>query len=594
MKRFSDWSLMYKFLVVGIGMLLILSIIFFTLYGVITRRNTVNAIVDKSRAICLTAESARDEMEDKWEMGIFTIDQMKGFINAGEKEKALSMIPVVSAWKAAMRKAKQGGYTFRVPKFDPRNPENEPDYGLDYAVEGPALQKMKMEDLDEYYVIDRNIGAVRYFLPVRLSEVCLICHGDPAQSKTVWGRDDGKDATGGIIENWKAGEIHGAFEVVQSLKKSDATLRNRLITAGVIVIIGIALSVLIFYLVSKNIKSTIDRGVRFAENMSNGDFSQKLEVQSKDELGILSGALNKMITNLSDSFKDVFSGVEKLSGSSDDLTSISQQMSSGAEQTSAKANTVAAAAEEMSANMNNVAAAVEETSTNVSVVATAAEEMTATINEIAQNSEKSLQITERAVEQSRAASERVDQLGKAVMEIGEVTETITEISEKTDLLALNATIEAARAGEAGKGFAVVANEIKQLAKRTSDSTQSIKGKIQLIQDSTTSTINEIEQVSEIIDNVNEIVSTIAAAVEEQSITTKEIAANVSQASQGVKEVAENVAQSSKAAEEVAKDIVDVNNSSAEMTNNSLLVKNSAEELSKLAEQLKEMVERFKF
>jgi methyl-accepting chemotaxis protein len=71
------------------------------------------------------------------------------------------------------------------------------------------------------------------------------------------------------------------------------------------------------------------------------------------------------------------------------------------------------------------------------------------------------------------------------MEISKVTETITEISEQTNLLALNATIEAARAGEAGKGFAVVANEIKELAKQTSDATQEIKRKIESVQASTT-------------------------------------------------------------------------------------------------------------
>ena len=68
----------------------------------------------------------------------------------------------------------------------------------------------------------------------------------------------------------------------------------------------------------------------------------------------------------------------------------------------------------------------------------------------------------------KTAKEQVDELGVNAREIGQVTEVISDISEQTNLLALNATIEAARAGDAGKGFSVVANEIKELARQTSD------------------------------------------------------------------------------------------------------------------------------
>ncbi len=95
-------------------------------------------------------------------------------------------------------------------------------------------------------------------------------------------------------------------------------------------------------------------------------------------------------------------------------------------------------------------------------------------------------------------------LGMAAQAIGQVTETITEISGQTNLLALNATIEAVRAGEAGKGFAVVANEIKELAKQTAEATQAIKGKIEDVQTPTASTVTEIDQISTVINGVNEI------------------------------------------------------------------------------------------
>ncbi len=191
--------------------------VLFILYYRNDKAQTVQAYVEKSRAICLISESVRNEMEQKWALGLFSKDQIKEWAQNGEKEKIMASIPVVSAWQASMRKAEQGGYVFRVPKFSPRNIKNTPDQGQEYKIEGPALEKMEKEGLNEYFVIDQKINSVRYFLPVKLSEVCLICHGDPGQSKTLWGRDDGKDPTGGTIENWKTGEMHGAFEVIQSL-----------------------------------------------------------------------------------------------------------------------------------------------------------------------------------------------------------------------------------------------------------------------------------------------------------------------------------------------------------------------------------------
>jgi methyl-accepting chemotaxis protein len=56
---------------------------------------------------------------------------------------------------------------------------------------------------------------VRYFRPIRLTDECLLCHGDPQTSKANWGNDKGLDPTGVRMEGWKVGEVHGAFEIVQ-------------------------------------------------------------------------------------------------------------------------------------------------------------------------------------------------------------------------------------------------------------------------------------------------------------------------------------------------------------------------------------------
>jgi methyl-accepting chemotaxis protein len=358
--------------------------------------------------------------------------------------------------------------------------------------------------------------------------------------------------------------------------------------------IGVLVLILVSMVISKSMAGPIQKGTQFAKRLSQGDFTQKVEVDRKDEIGALSRALNQMIEALGHMFKDIAQGISTLSASSTELTTVSEQMSENAEKTFQRSNQVAASAEEMSTNMTHVAASAEEASTNIATIANASEEMTATINEIARNTGRAMEITSQAVSDANSASETVDQLGKSAQEIGIVTETITEISEQTNLLALNATIEAARAGEAGKGFAVVANEIKELAKQTAGATLEIKKKIEGIQNSTTGTTDQIREISKVIDSVNEIVTTIASAVEEQSVTTKEIAQSVSQAAEGIQTITESITDNSTVANSIAEDISEVNLGAETISSSSTQVKSSAAMLSQLSENLKEMVEVFRF
>jgi methyl-accepting chemotaxis protein len=593
MKQFYNLPIFLKFLSVAIGTTAILMGVLLFFYEKSDQKETVQAMVEKARAICLVSESARQEMEEKWRLGLFSNKDIKKYASTGQTDKLMAVIPVVSAWKASMRKAKAGGYTFRVPKFNPRNPNNEPDYGESTKIEGPALEKIKSENLSEYYIIDKQANTVRYFLPVRLSKSCLACHGDPSQSKTLWGRDDGKDPTGQNFENWKEGEIHGAFEVIQSMDKADAAFRGRLFRAIAIVLAGIAFAGAVLFFVTRSITQPITRGVEFAKNMSHGDLSCDIKVVQADETGKLAQAMNKMISNLRNMIGQINQGVDTLSGSSHELTHVSQSLSTESTDASQMAVSVAAAAEEMSANMNSVAAAVEQTSANVNSVSAAAEEMNATINEIAKNSEQSKQITQEAVNQANQAAKKVGELGNAATEIGQVTKTITEISDQTNLLALNATIEAARAGEAGKGFAVVANEIKELANQTANATSEIRTKIERMQDSSNETTNQINEIIKVINDVNIGVTSIATAVEQQSSVTREIAENVSQASLGIADVTENVSQCSVVADEVAQNISSVSKSSEEISKKSVNVKDTAKQLSDLAGRLMEMMTGFK-
>lgn len=368
---------------------------------------------------------------------------------------------------------------------------------------------------------------------------------------------------------------------------------RQLLISLIAMVSGTLLAMLIAFLITRAITQPLKNAVAVCEELSRGNLAVDIQVDSKDETGQLLASMKTMVASLLSMFTDITNGVATLSSSSTELSAIATQLSSNAEDASSRATGVASAAEEMSTNMNSVSAAMEQSASNVGMVATATEEMSSTVREIAQHTEKAKNISEQAVQESQYAASKMLDLGKAAGMIGKVTEAIKEISAQTNLLALNATIEAARAGESGKGFAVVANEIKELAKQTAAATVDIEKQIEEMQHTTGGAITDIDKIGHVINEINEIITTIAAAVEQQSAATSDISENIAQASAGITEINENVAQSTVAITDITKDISQINNSSGEVHQGSQNVKESAAELSRLAEQLDELVRRFK-
>jgi len=387
------------------------------------------------------------------------------------------------------------------------------------------------------------------------------------------------------------------WKYVGVTEKAEVMASGHKMVVVVVAIGGVLLSLFIglAFLFANAIIRPINRTSEMLKDIAEGegDLTRRLEVTSKDELGVLATWFNAFVEKIHAIIRELSEHAEKVTGAGAELSELSDEMSGGASEMNELAGGVTRSAEEMSAVMVSVAASSEQTATNVNTVAAATEEMRSTIAEIAERSEKARGVTSDMVDQAHGARANMDALGEAAAEIGKVTETITDISEQTNLLALNATIEAARAGEAGKGFAVVAGEIKALAAQTAEATGEIRLRIDGVQSSSAQSVEGINRISTVIEEVSELVGAIAAAVEEQSVSTGEIAENLAQASAGLQEVNGQVARSSGVAEEIARDMGGVSSSSHRLTDGSGAVHDRSEDLSRLAGGLKSVVGQFK-
>jgi methyl-accepting chemotaxis protein len=570
--KIKDISLRSKILfIVAAGPLILAAVLVWMRVSDI-RQGSETALVDKSKAIVLMAEAARDEMARKLNNGVMRpLDQLPA-------DKVLQAVPVVTAIHVAAANAQKSEYRFRVPKISPRNPGNQPD-----PVERAVLEEMAAGNLSEKVLFEPD--SIRYFKAVRLTRECLYCHGEPKGAV---------DPTGGIKEGWHVGEVHGAFEIISSLDAAHATSASAARSAALLTAACLAVILAsVWLIVHRTFLRPLENAKHLIGHISEGDLTHTLETDADDEIGQMIRQINQMRTNLRDLAKELVQASDTISLSSGDLSGISGDLSEGAANTSDRSHSVAAAAEEMSTNMNSVAAAMEQSSTNMGVMTASVEAVKSTIDSISKDTASARSVTGEAVQQAQSASKRVNLLGQSAREIEKITDAITEISEQTNLLALNATIEAARAGEAGKGFAVVANEIKALARQTAAATGEINRMASKIQGSTTETVADIEKITKVIEHVNETVSGIAHAMNEQIASTDEIVANITQASTGFKEVNLNVSQSSSVSGEIARDIAEVNQATTQISEHSKQVAQSAGGLNEVAFKLKETVARFK-
>ncbi|MFE5322160.1 methyl-accepting chemotaxis protein [Paenibacillus sp. NPDC056579] len=251
---------------------------------------------------------------------------------------------------------------------------------------------------------------------------------------------------------------------------------------------------------------------RAALNISKGDFSQKVIVQSNDALGELGNAFNKMTDKLREILQDSGNMSKHVFDSSRDIYYKNEGLKSVLDQVAISSNELAAGANQISEELAAISIATKDIEQKVTAYTASTKEMDSRSGQMIALVEKGLQAVEtqgdgmkRNVESTANVSQTIDRLAQQANGISQITRSISDIAEQTNLLSLNASIEAARAGEHGKGFAVVAQEVRKLAEESTTSTKEVFLLVRNIEEGIREALTHITENEQIVHKQTQLI-----------------------------------------------------------------------------------------
>ncbi len=321
-----------------------------------------------------------------------------------------------------------------------------------------------------------------------------------------------------------------------SLDDMEASFQWFSVFVLVMIFVLIIILVAVAYILYMSIVKPLNEGVTFAQTIGNGDLTAELNINQKDEIGLLAEALNNMATNLKNIVISIKGNANDLVSSSDNVKGSSLQLSKGSA---------------------DQAASAEEVSTSI-------EEMVANIDQNTDNAIETEKITVETAKDVNIADGLSSSAADSMKTVAEKITIIGDIAFQTNILALNAAVEAARAGEHGRGFSVVAAEVRKLAERSKVAA----------------------------DEIHDLVNNGLKVSQEAGEKSRLLVPDIEKTTQLIKEISAASVEQKTGAEQINMAMQQLNLITQENASSSDELTQSAEQLTSLADRLKEAVSFF--
>jgi len=269
--------------------------------------------------------------------------------------------------------------------------------------------------------------------------------------------------------NWYIGlsvDKDQAFAMLSEFRTS-AVIATVIAVAIILALLGMLIRILIqpLHVMTRAMEDIAD---------GEGDLTKRLTIVNNDEFGVLGTAFNRFVERIHGSIREVSSATGQVNEVALRVVAASNSSMYNSDQQASRTSSVAAA-------INQLGAAAQEIARNAAQASNQASDARGLAEDGQQVVDRSIKAMNQLSSMLSASSSNIESLNSKTVNIGQILEVITSISQQTNLLALNAAIEAARAGEAGRGFAVVADEVRNLAHRTQESAQQVQTMIEELQ-----------------------------------------------------------------------------------------------------------------
>jgi twitching motility protein PilJ len=314
------------------------------------------------------------------------------------------------------------------------------------------------------------------------------------------------------------------------------------------------------------------------QEVADGDLTVQATV-SEDITGAIADSVNYTVEELRGLVGRVTNTAEQVTSASDKAQTISIELLSASQKQSREIQDTGQAVLKMAVQITDVSKSANESAEVARQSVSAAEEGSRAV-------ENAIKGMNEIREQIQETSKRIKRLGESSQEIGEITELISDITEQTNVLALNAAIQAASAGEAGRGFSVVAEEVQRLAERSGEAAKQIGALVRTIQTDTHDAVAAMEKSTQGVVEGAKLSDAAGAALSDIRRVSNLLA-------ELIQDISSSTEQQAISANGVAQNIENILSATEQTQEGTQQTALSIRQLSKLAEELKNSVSRFR-